>query len=363
MFSKADIHVHTDFSDGLHEPEAIINYAVTQTDLDVIAITDHNTVDGAHHAYDYWQRHRSEFRHIEVIRGVEVSSSKGHILGLFVDEDIPAHMSPADTVRAIHEQGGLAIAAHPFTHLMKWNDLVGVGREIGELPFDGVEVRNSVPLEVYSNWMTAAYNRRYRNHPELGGSDTHYMTMMGKTFTTFAGKTAEDFCQSLRRGKVEPGGMVNGPMLAFQVGQHLIRRRQLPVFLPDDHTYRHANAGLTVEVHELRDAPVAVLRCSGQLVRANAELLKNESYRQLDGGIPGIIIDMSELSFVDSAGLGVLVAIQNRIRSRAEGDIILCAPSSPVLLSMRLLRLDKVFAIHDTSRTAIEALRKQKNDS
>jgi len=363
MFSKADIHVHTNFSDGLHEPEAIINYAVTQTDLQVIAITDHNTVDGARHAYDYWQRHRSDFGSLEVIRGVEISSSKGHILGLFVEEDIPAHMSPADTVRAIHEQKGLAIAAHPFTHLMKWNDLIGVGREIGELPFDGVEVRNSVPLEIYSNWMTMAYNRRTRNHPELGGSDTHYMTMMGRTYTAFAGKTAEDFYQSLKRGKVEPCGRVNGPMLALQVAQHLIRQRQLPVFLPDDHTYRHTAAGLTIEVHEMRNAPIAILRCSGQLVRANAELLKTEVYRQCDSGIPGIIIDMSEVSFADSAGFGALVAIQNRIRSQPEGDIALCGPSSPVLMSMRLLRLDKVFAIYETSGAAIDSLQNPSHDA
>ncbi|MCB0168964.1 MAG: hypothetical protein KDJ97_00305 [Anaerolineae bacterium] len=41
---KANIHVYTNFSDGLHDPETVINYAVTQTDLNVMAITVHKPV-------------------------------------------------------------------------------------------------------------------------------------------------------------------------------------------------------------------------------------------------------------------------------------------------------------------------------
>ena len=87
---KADIHIHTTFSDGLNEPEAVVNYVLTQTDLSVIAITDHNTIDGARVAHAYWRRHRHDFRQLEVIQGVEVSSAHGHILGLFLHEDVPA---------------------------------------------------------------------------------------------------------------------------------------------------------------------------------------------------------------------------------------------------------------------------------
>ena len=107
MVNKADIHVHTHFSDGLHEPEAIINHAATKTDLRVIAITDHDTIDGANYAYEYWQKRRAKFGHLEVIKGVELSSTKGHLLGLFLKEDVPSNMSPLDTVKAIHDQGEL----------------------------------------------------------------------------------------------------------------------------------------------------------------------------------------------------------------------------------------------------------------
>ena len=353
--SKADIHIHTDFSDGLHEPEAVINYAVTQTDLRVIAITDHNTIDGARTAYNYWQRHRAEFGQLEVIKGIEISSSKGHIIGLFLEEDIPAHMSPADTVQAIHDQGGLAIAAHPFTHLLTFIGLKGIGREIGELPLDGVEIHNSVPVEFYTNWITARYNRQHRNHPALGGSDTHFLSMMGKTYTQFWGTTAEDFRQSLLRKKVKAGGHLNSPVLVAQVLQHLIRRRQLPLFLPDDRHYRHATTGLKLEVEELRHAPIAVLHCAGQIVQANADLLKAEALRLVDGGLTNVIINLAQVSFMDSTGLGAIVAIQKRIRA-INGKVALCTPTDGVKLTLKMVRLDRVFNIHPTLSQAIAIL-------
>jgi anti-anti-sigma factor len=354
--NKADIHIHTNHSDGFHDPETVINYAVTQTDLRVIAITDHNTVDGAKHAYDYWQHHRSEFGQLEVIKGVEVSSSKGHILGLFVEEDIPAHMSPADTVRAIHEQGGLAIAAHPFTHLMKFSDLVGIGREIGELPLDAVEVRNSAPTELYANWITERYNRRHRNHATIGGSDTHYLTMMGKTHTYFDGTTAEDLRQSILNKQVRPGGHINGPGIVFQVFMHLIRRRKLPVFLPDDRHYRHSVPGLTVEIAEDRREPVAVLYCSGELVRTTSSILESEIRRLLDANIVRVVVDLSEVGFVDSSGLGVLIAAQKRA-NRSGGQVMLSAPSETVSNTLQLVRLDKVLGVLPTVEAAKSALK------
>jgi anti-anti-sigma factor len=354
-FHKADIHIHTNYSDGFHDPETVINFAVTQTDLSVIAITDHNTVDGAKHAYDYWQHHRAEFKNLEVIKGVEVSSNKGHILGLFVEEDIPAHMSPADTVRAIQEQGGLAIAAHPFTHLMKFSDLVGIGREIGELPLDAVEVRNSAPTELYANWITEQYNRRHRNHATIGGSDTHYLTMMGKTHTYFNGTTAEDLKQSVLNKQVQPGGHINGPGIVFQVFMHLIRRRKLPVFLPDDHHYRHTVPGLNVEVEEDRHTPIAIIHCAGELVRTTTSILEQGVDRLLAGGINKLVVDLADVSFVDSSGLGVLISAQKRAQS-SNGNVVLSSPNEMVSNTLRLVRLDKVLRVFPSVETARSAL-------
>ena len=97
--SRAHLHIHTSYSDGLPEPEATVNYAAACTQLQVIAITDHDTLDGAWQAHDYCRQHRDTFGHLEVIIGEEVSSHDGHILGLFLRERAPPGMSADDTIR------------------------------------------------------------------------------------------------------------------------------------------------------------------------------------------------------------------------------------------------------------------------
>jgi anti-anti-sigma factor len=354
-YSKADIHIHTDFSDGLHEPEAIVNYVVTHTDLRLIAITDHNTIDGARVAYEYWQRHRDTFTNLEVIKGVEVSSADGHILALFVEEDIPEGLSAADTVRAIHEQGGLAIAAHPFTHLLPFTDFHGIGRQIGSLPLDGVEARSSVPTELYANWLTAAYNRRHANHSALGSSDAHYLTMVGKTYTWFPGQTAVDFRQAVEKGTVRAGGRVNGPVMVLQVINHLLRRRQLPLFLPHDDFHRRAGPGIDIQVKRLRPGNTAVLYCRGRLVRANAELLRKETDRLLASHISHLVVTLADVEFIDSAGIGALLVAFKRAQA-ANGQLLFCTPSQTVLRTLKLARLDKVFPIFENAEMALQEL-------
>ena len=147
---KADIHMHTTCSDGLMTPEALVEFAAARTDLNVIAVTDHDTVEGGQIAQDYAQTFAADLRGLEVIVGTEVTSAEGEIIGLFMQRDVPKGLSAAETIDRIHAQGGLAIAAHPYAHILAWagkSGMRGVGRLIETLPFDGVEVRNATPTE------------------------------------------------------------------------------------------------------------------------------------------------------------------------------------------------------------------------
>lgn len=355
--NKADIHIHTTFSDGLNDPEAVVNYVGTQTDLRVIAITDHNTLDGARAAYRYWQTHRDTFDQLEVIVGVEVSSAEGHILALFVEEDIPEGMSAADTVTAIHAQGGLAIAAHPFTHLLPFTDFEGIGRAIGRLPLDGIEARSSVPTELYANWMTSAYNRRCQNLPELGSSDAHYLTMIGKTFTWFAGQTAADFRAAVEAGTVRAGGRINGPKILYEVGKHLLDRRQIPFFLPHDDQHRRLGPGLKMQVKSLRTEQAAVLTCIGRLERENADVVKREVTRLLASQFNQLIFDLTALEFIDSTGIGALLSTHKKTKA-AGGQMILCGTPLAILRTFKLMRLETVFVMRDSVMNALGALYK-----
>jgi predicted metal-dependent phosphoesterase TrpH len=128
--------------------------------------------------------------------GEEVSSREGHILALFIEQRVAPGLSAAETIAAIHEQRGLAIAAHPF--ITTWTigrqevTMQGVGRRIGTLPFDGVEIDNSTPFLRWANFRALRYNRSHQRLAEIGSSDAHIVEAIGKSYTRFPGATAAD---------------------------------------------------------------------------------------------------------------------------------------------------------------------------
>ena len=108
---RADLHIHTQASDGLDPITTILAFVEQSTDLDVIAITDHERIDAALAARTMARDlgHRAE-----VVVGEEVSTLGGHLLGLFLTERVRPLRSLRTTIAEIHEQGGLAIPAHPL---------------------------------------------------------------------------------------------------------------------------------------------------------------------------------------------------------------------------------------------------------
>jgi predicted metal-dependent phosphoesterase TrpH len=207
LLSKADIHIHTTYSDGLMTPEAVVEYAATETDLKVIAISDHDSIEGAVAARRYQRRYQRDFGHLDIIIASEITSRDGDIVGLFLSDDVPAGLSAAETIEAIHAQGGLAIAVHPYSFLLP-TIVTGVKGRANALPFDGIEIRNGTPIELPSNYLAQWINRRHRTLPETGGSDAHYLPTVGQTYTLFPGQTAADFRRALKAGQVRAGGQV-----------------------------------------------------------------------------------------------------------------------------------------------------------
>ncbi len=78
-----DMHMHTTFSDGLNTPSEIVSMAIEKK-IDVIAITDHDTIDGISEAMEF-----AKGKNIKIIPGIEISCVHGgeevHILGYFID--------------------------------------------------------------------------------------------------------------------------------------------------------------------------------------------------------------------------------------------------------------------------------------
>src|SRR5215831_14999832 len=108
-WSLADLHMHTTCSDGRATPEQLAVH-LARGPLAVAAVTDHDTIEGALRVEEALAGAGPE-----IVVGSEVSSADGHVLALFIDRDVPAGHSAEWTIAAIHDQGGLAIAAHPYS--------------------------------------------------------------------------------------------------------------------------------------------------------------------------------------------------------------------------------------------------------
>jgi predicted metal-dependent phosphoesterase TrpH len=202
---RADLHMHTNFSDGWPSPAELIDHVVGNTDLNVIAVTDHDTIEGALRAAE-----RAQQRHpkIEVIVGEEVSSRDGHILALYLERRVRPGMSAAATVHAIHDQGGLAVAAHPFWRTQRQvrtgGKVHGVGWLAAELDFDAIEVENATPGFFVFNQLAHRLNLGL-GATELGSSDAHILDAIGRAYTEFPGRTAADLRLAIETGDTEAG--------------------------------------------------------------------------------------------------------------------------------------------------------------
>jgi predicted metal-dependent phosphoesterase TrpH len=201
MWSKADLHLHTTYSDGYMTPTKTIDIiACSSPSIKTVAITDHDTIDGALIADEYARHH---YPNLEVIIGQEVTTGEGDVLGLFLQATLPKFQTAAEAIGAIHRQGGLAVAAHPY--VFGWG-MESVGRAILRLPFDAVEVRHGCPLHIPQNLWAGLVNRFGQQLPALGSSDSHIPYTTGQAFTWFPGTTKADLYEAIVHHRVCPGG-------------------------------------------------------------------------------------------------------------------------------------------------------------
>lgn len=143
------VHVHTTLSDGGGTPEEVIQ-AARDVGLDFLGITDHNVVD----AISYDGVHDGTL----VIVGAEISTARGHLLGLGLDED-PVFRFPRGgrgDLEDVRDLGGISFAAHPWSSRedLRWTgwDLPGPwGLELinGDSEFRRAGPRLLLPLLLY----------------------------------------------------------------------------------------------------------------------------------------------------------------------------------------------------------------------
>lgn len=196
MRSKADLHIHTTFSDGVASVPELLEHVATQTDLKVIAITDHDCIDGAIQA----SRMARQFG-IEVIIGEEITTLDGDLLALFIERPIAPHLSARESIQAIHAQGGLAIAPHPFDR-----SVASLGQ--GSLPLAAYDLDAIEGFNAGVYWFERTCNsvaQRVAQHlhlPVVGNSDSHSLSTVGRAYTRFEGTSISDLYTAIKTKQI-----------------------------------------------------------------------------------------------------------------------------------------------------------------
>jgi predicted metal-dependent phosphoesterase TrpH len=212
---RIDMHSHTYLSPDSNAQFQDIIRAVERRGLDSLAVTDHNRIGGA--------LRLREIAPFQIVVGEEVKTTEGEIIGLFLHEEIPAGLSPEETVARIHGQGGVVYVPHPFDRVRRGSHLTwpALQRLLGQI--DVVEVINSRTTLPWDNQKAERFCALHGLR-RGAGSDAHLAREIGQAWVElppFA--SAEEFLASLKVGRV--GGRLSTPLVHLATRWVKLRRR------------------------------------------------------------------------------------------------------------------------------------------
>lgn len=195
---KADLHIHTNHGDGLDSVVSILDHVANSTDLDVIAITEHDSLEVALNAREVWARRGYDF---DFVPGVEITTLEGHVIALYIEEPVPSLQRVEATIEAVHCQGGVCIVPHPMSWLTR---SIGPGTldrvQAAGLSFDAMELASGSPGARVALAKARTLNRKRYRLPSVGASDAHFRQAIGCGYTRFEGTSAADLRAAFAAG-------------------------------------------------------------------------------------------------------------------------------------------------------------------
>jgi len=182
----------------LFGPEQLIKHAVKQK-LDVIAITDHDTIKGAQIGEKLLKKMKEK---IILIKGEEISTKDGHLIGLGLEENIKPGLTAEESIDKIKKQGGISIAPHPFTPF-------GLRNKILNLNLDGIETKNLWAVFLNKNRKANKYAKKMKL-AKIGSSDAHSLSAVGKVYTDVTAKQSnvDSILKAIKNRQTVPGSRI-----------------------------------------------------------------------------------------------------------------------------------------------------------
>jgi hypothetical protein len=169
---EGDFHAHTSWSDGSLSPLGVVRQA-TRRGLDVVSVTEHNTVLPSHVARWYASATGGPL----VVTGEEVTTARFHVIALGIERTVSPDQPLEEVRAAIHAQHGIGIAAHPVRHF--WPSLLPLRGQ-----FDAAELMHPIAYSDRSaDWrwedMVTFYDEAPAPLAAIGSSDYHWMSVLG----------------------------------------------------------------------------------------------------------------------------------------------------------------------------------------
>ncbi len=201
---KTELHCHNSFSNfhvGDDEPPYDCNVSIRdQLDrsyslgLDVVFVTNHNTLDGYNQLLEYRNSHE-RFAGISVFPAEEATTDTGaHMLAYGLHEPIPAGLPIGEIIDEVRRQDGVSSAPHPFS-------LIDALREDAAC-CDMIETFNSNNVDVLSNVRATEFAIEH-NMPGVAGSDSHVLSTFGRCVNMVDSENRlDDVLQAIKHGKV-----------------------------------------------------------------------------------------------------------------------------------------------------------------
>jgi predicted metal-dependent phosphoesterase TrpH len=184
---RVDLHLHSRYShDGQSSLEDLIRRCA-KCGLDRIALTDHNTVEGA--------LALAKMAPELTIVGEEAKTREGEVIGLFLTGRIPPYLAPEDVMDMIHDMGGLTYMPHPLDRHRSHFSAERIVELGGRIDI----------IETYNAWCDPGENRAAAHFAkELGkvaatGSDAHAAHELGHSWMEIEEyESPQDFLEKLR---------------------------------------------------------------------------------------------------------------------------------------------------------------------
>lgn len=175
---RVEIHIHTKYSKDSLQSFWILYLKCRLKRIDVVAITEHNNIDGGIAFKEFCKKHGNK---IQVIIGEEIFTDSGEIIGLFLKENIKSELSVEETINEIKKQDGVVYVPHPYD--LKRNKTVLKEKYIAEFKdsIDCIEVHNGRNISTKYDVKQKEIAEKYGIKPVIG-SDAHTTMEIGRNY-------------------------------------------------------------------------------------------------------------------------------------------------------------------------------------